>query len=252
VLVSRVDATLIDEPSKHPDHPAAGHPARNRALPATNDAYIPYGIVSGYGVLAERPAETLNFGFKTYPFSTAIDFRVAADGKGGVLIDLWTVNESGYNDIVIYAWIGNAWVEVGRVPSGEVYGEGSNRYTVYSDVLPPEGSYYFRIIDEAGHVHDSPVPVEVAVIALNAVRFEMETVVLGFTTAYGNRYSVKVSDTLSKQAADWETEFVSVLREGVWSEYSNRPFMAGTGTQTQVRVPINRKKAFFKIVQIDE
>lgn len=244
ILVSRVDATLIAVPT---NEPAASDQRRNRAAGDTNDAYIVFNVVRGYGYIDEPPAETLNFGFETYPFSTAIDFRVYADGTGGVLIDLWTVNESGTGDITVYAWIGNAWVEVGRVPAAEVVGEGSNRYTIRSGVLPPEGAYYFRIVDEAGHVHDSPVPVRVTVLAMQALRFDLQSMVIAFNTEYGCRYLVKVCDEAGGGAEGWKAEFVSVLRDGVWSGYSDKPFMAGPGTQTQVRVPVNRRKAFYKI-----
>ncbi len=245
ILVSRAGgAYLVAVPT---NEPAASDQRRNRALGDTNEAYIVFNVVRGYGYIDEPPAETLNFGFETYPFSTAIDFRVYADGSGGVLIDLWTVNESGAGDITVYAWMGNAWVEVGRVPASEVVGEGSNRYTIRSSVLPPEGSYYFRIVDEAGHVHDSPTPVSVTVIAMQALRFDMQSMVIGFNTEYGCRYLVKVCDDVGANADGWTPEFVSVLRDGVWSDYSDQPFMAGPGTQTQVRVPVNRRKAFYKI-----
>ena len=233
---------------------AATDERRNRALDSEFDdeAYILYSVTSGYGVLASNPAEQLNFGFEALPLSTAIDLKARADGNGGVLIDIWTANESGYGDIVVYAWIGNAWVEVGRVPGSQVIGEGSNRYTVRSTVLPPEGSYYFRVVDEAGHVHDSPVPVAVSVITLSALRFEMQTAVISFNTEYGCRYQVKVCDKLGAGADAWAAEYVSVLRDGAWAAYSNQPFAAGPGTQTQVRVPVNRQNAFFKIVLIQE
>jgi len=35
-----------------------------------------------------------------------------------------------------------------------------------------------------------------------------------------------------------------------WTSYSNQSFMAGIGTRTTVRVPVNRQKAFFKIVRV--
>ncbi len=248
VLVSSAEATLVGVPTQEP---AASNPHRNRAKDKDMDkvkeadAFIEYSLTSG------QASETLNFGFATYPLSTAIDFKASADGRGGVVIELWTVNESGYDDIVVYAWLANAWVEVGRVPSGQVVGYGSNAYTIRSSVLPAGGPYYFRIVDEAGHVHDSPVPVSVAVITVSAIRFDMQTAVLTFTTEYGVRYEVRVSDSLSADSGAWSTEYVSVLRDGVWSAYSNRPFMAGQGAQTQVRVPVNRQKAFFKIVRAD-
>ena len=139
-----------------------------------------------------------------------------------------------------------------RVPASDVVGEGSNKYTIRSSVLPPEGAYYFRIIDEAGHVHDSPVPVAVTVITLSGLRFEMQTAVMTFSTEYGCRYAVMVCDCVGAGDEAWSAEYVSVLRDGVWSAYSNQPFVAGPGSQTQVRVPVNRQKAFFKIKLLQE
>jgi hypothetical protein len=251
VLVSRINRILTSVPTQEPE---ASDVARNRALPDALgfDAFIAFNVVSGFGVVAGRGNETLNAGFSSASLSTALDVSAYASGRDGVKIDIWTVNESGSAEIVVYAWIGNAWVVVGRVPSEEVVGEGSNRYTMRSTVLPPEGAYFFRIVDEAGHVHDSGVPVSVTRVRLNALRFEMDTAVLTFTTEQGSTYAVKVSDSLLAPADAWTTEFVSVQKSGGWAAYSDKPFMAGPGAQTAVRVPVNRQKAFFKIVRVDE
>lgn len=250
VLVSRAGATLIAVPTQEP---AASDVRRNRGLPkAGEEAYIVWQVDSGYGVLAGQPGVPLNFGFSTYPLSTALDFWAYASGRDGVKIDIWTVDESGYGDIVVYAWIGNAWVVVGRVPAEEIVGEGSNKYTVAADGLSPEGKYYFRIVDEAGHVHDSPGPVGVTRVRLNALRFEMDTAVLTFNTGQGCSYVVKVSDSLDAPEEAWTAEFVSVQKSGGWSAFSDKPFMAGPGAQTAVRIPVNRQKAFFKIVMVTE
>jgi hypothetical protein len=227
---------------------------RNRALPdkAGVDAYIAYNVVSGYGVLDSVPGEPLNFGFTSAALSTALDVSVYASGNGAVTIELWTDNESGYGDIVIYAWIDNVWVEVGRVPSAEVIGEGSNKYVVQTHGLSADGSYYFKVVDESGHVHESGTPVSVTTLKMNAVSLDMDTVVLSVNTQYERSYAVLVSDDLSAPASEWTAEYVSVLKSGVWSSYSNQPFVAGAGKQTVLRVPISHTKAFFKIVMLED
>ena len=246
VLVSRAGGTLSGVPSQEP---GASDETRNRALPDAPgvDAYIAHSVVSGQGVLAGRPAETLNFGFVTKPLSTALDLDVYASG-GGVMIDVWAVNEAGYEDIVIYAWIGNAWTEVGRVPSWQIVGEGSNRYTVQASGLAVDGAYFFKVVDEAGHVHFSDGPVAVHAIRVAAVRLDMQTLVLTFNTEKGRKYRVMASTDL----VNWATEYASFPTARGWSAYSDEPFTAG-GASVQIRVPVNgRRQAFFKVVRADE
>jgi choice-of-anchor A domain-containing protein len=252
VLVSRSSYKLVDVPTTEP---AASDVMRNRGLPdsAGVDAYIALSVVSGYGTTTDLPGEPQNIGFASSSLSTALDFRAYASGNGTVTVDIWTVNESGCNDIVVYAWINNAWVEVARVSSDQVIGEGSNKYTVTATGLTADQSYYFRIVDESGHVHDSTEAVAVSTVRVSMVQFTMETAVLNFNTEYGCRYIVKVSENLAAGADAWTTEYASVQRGSEWSEYSNAPFMAGEGTTTTIRVPVNnRKQAFFKIVLIDD
>jgi choice-of-anchor A domain-containing protein len=251
ILVSRVSSTLVDVPT---GEPAASNPARNRALPdqAGQDAYIVCNVVSGYGVLDSVPGEPLNFGFKIATLSTALDVSVYASGNGAVTIELWTENESGYGDIVVYAWIGGVWTEVGRVPGSQVVGEGSNKYVIQACGLSAGNSYIFRVVDEAGHVHDSGTSVSVKDVRMNGLRFEMDTAVLTFNTEYERRYAVMVSDDLGAPADEWTAEYVSIQKSGVWSSYSNQPFVAGAGKQTVLRVPVNRQKAFFKIVMLED
>jgi uncharacterized repeat protein (TIGR01451 family) len=244
VLVSRAGATLIDVPN-------TGDERRNRAVEdapnGDENAVIVYMVYSGYGVLAEQPAETLNFGFATYPLSTSIAIGLHA-AAGGVMIDIWTVDESGYGDIVVFAWIGNAWIEVGRVPSRQVLGEGSNRYTVAAEGLAAGGAYFLKVIDEAGHVHFSPAPVAVDALRVEAVRLELQTLTMSFNTTPGRSYVVEVSTDL----AIWSREVVSAPTAAGWSAYGNEPFTAGPGERTEVRVPVNgRPRAFFRVRQAE-
>lgn len=251
VLVSRTESKLAAIPT---DNPQASDPERNRGNPdaAGADAYVAFDVVSGYGSTEALVGETLNVGFNETTLSTALDVKLYTSANGTVSIEVRTVDESGYGDIVVYAWIGGAWVEVGRVPSSSVVGEGNNIYTVPANGLVAGQSYYLRIVDEAGHVHDSALPVSVASVAVESIRLSMQTAYVSFTTEPGSLYVVMVSDALSANPDAWTAEYVSVKVGNAWSDYSNEPFVAGEGTRTQVRVPINREKAFFKIVRILE
>ena len=245
VLVSRVDAALAAVPAEEPD---ASDARRNRALPddGGEDAFIAHSVTSGTGVLADRPSSTLNFGFVSYPLSTAVGLSLHA-AADGVMIELWTENESGDGDIVIGAWIDNAWTEIGRIPAGQLAGEGSNRYTVRAHGLSADGAYLIRIVDESGHVHHSSEPVPVRALVAQAVRLEMDTLAVRFNTERGRRYCVWVSTDL----VTWAPEYVSAPTAGGWSAFSVSPFTAG-GLLTEVRVPLNgRKKAFFRVVMTD-
>ncbi len=242
VLVSRVNAALVDVPDSDDER-------RNRALPDAEgvDAVIVHTVASGAGVLDGRPAETLNFGFKDHPLSTAIDIRLHITPEG-VMIQLWTVDEAGCGDIVIYAWIDNAWVEVGRVPAWLVVGEGANTYSVAANGLAAGGAYYLKVIDEAGNLHLSPTPVAVDALQVEAVRLDLQHIMLRFNTEPGRRYQVEVSTDL----VTWRTEYVSAPTAKGWTPFVAEPFMAGPGTHTEVRVPRNgRARAFFKIKRVE-
>ena len=242
ILVSQVDANLIAVPVTTDE-------TRNRAL--SNDvstAYIEYSVISGYGVLAA--GEQLNFGFDTHPLSTQISIKVYTAADGRVMIEISTVNEGGSADIEIYAMIDGVWVEVARVSGEDVVGFGSNTYTVEATGLIAGQSYLFKIVDEAGHTFESEL-IEVArsPILVGAVTLTPEFMTLTFSTEYGQLYLIKVSESLGA-AAQWNTEYVSSPTAAGWSDYLNEAFMAGPGTTTQVRIPRNRTKAFFKAVQV--
>ncbi len=248
--------------------PATASPMRNRAKEESGAAVIDCGVpviemaesvadVSAFGVLASESSdagvaslpgvEPLNFGFAEYPMSTALDLVAYVSGTG-VLIDLWTVNEAGFDDIVVYAWIGTNWVEVGRVPSEQVVGEGSNLYTLATTGLAADGAYRFKVIDEAGHLHYSNGEIAVQSIRISAVRLDLQSVALRFNTEPGRRYQIQVSTDL----VTWQTEYVRAPMATGWTEYDTAPFMAGPGTQTEVLVPRNgRARAFFKAKRVE-
>jgi len=243
VLVSRVNATLTHVP-------ASTDPERNRALPqdSTPYAYITYTVPSGGGVLSGAVSEPLNAGLLNHPMSIEIGLSVYADAEG-VKIEIETVDENGKHDIEIYAWIDEDWVEVGRVPSSEVYGEGCRQYTVCANGLTVGESYMFRVLDEAGHEHTLTQAVTVRHnIRMTSIRMEMQTAKVRFATEEGRSYVVKTSSDL----VNWTVEYVKYPRAGgKWSdEFSNAPFTAGPGTSTEVVVPVNgRNRVFFKAVK---
>jgi hypothetical protein len=213
---------------------------------------IAYPVISGYGVLAARPWEQLNFGFSEHPLSTQIDLKVYAAGNGRVMIEISTVNENGSNDIEIYAMLDGQWVLVANVPSEQVVGFGSNTYTVEAFGLTPGESYLFKIIDESGHIFETPTAVTVALepIVVEGMTLTPEMITVTFNTDYGNFYQVLVTTDLGA-SAEWTVEYVSSPTASGWSELNNEPFMAGPGEATTVRIPRNRDKAFFKIIKVE-
>ena len=251
VLVSRVSRTLVGVPT---DEPAASDVNRNRALPDTDGeyAYISDVVVSGYGVQSETPGEPLNFGFTTTSLSTALDVSVYASGDGSVMLELWTSDENGYGDITVYAWINNAWVEVGRVPADQVVGEGSNKYVIQVQGLTVGTAYSFKIVDESGHIHYSDSPVTVESIKMDSVCLDMDTFVFSVNTQYERRYNVMMSTNLNASANEWAVEYASVKTNGAWAAYSKKPFKAKAQKKTVIRVPVNQKKAFYKVLMLED
>jgi len=76
-----------------------------------------------------------------------------------VTIQLSTVNEAGCGDIVIYAWIDNAWAELAVCPPGLSWARARTLYSVTASRLVAGSAYYLRVIDEAGNLHLSLTPV---------------------------------------------------------------------------------------------
>ena len=250
ILVSRVDAELIDVPT---DEPEASDETRNRAVTNTADtAMIVYPVVSGYGVLTT--GEPLNFGFVYHPLSTEIMLKAYAAEDGQVMLDIYTVNENGNADIVIYAQIDNKWVEVGRVLSDALLG-GSSMYTVVTTGLTPGESYYFQVLDEAGHIFESPLAITVALpsVSVAAIALNAEYVEMIFQTEPWQPYQLKMTTELGA-SAKWTTEYTRVehpFEPGVWMTAAKEFTGTLDQTTTKVRVFRNHKRAFFKAVKFN-
>ena len=88
----------------------------------------------------------------------------------------------------------------------------------------------------------------VKTVRVGAVRLDPQTMAVTFNTEYGRSYVVQSSPDL----VNWTVEHASYATATGMSDSSNEPFMAGPGTQTEVRVPVNgRKQMFFRIVLVE-
>ncbi len=234
------------KPTKVPSSPN-NNKKKNRAVQLESDAIIEVEVTVEAYTEPLNETQALNFGFEEIPLSAALDLTVYASSSG-ILIDVNTVDESGYEDIVVYAWIGTRWVEVGRVPGEQLMGEGSNRYTIPAYGLMAETSYRFMVVDEQGNTHYSNGLIPVQSLRVKAVRLNMQTLTLSFNTEPGRRYRVKSSTDL----VHWSSEGASYPTANGWSKISAAPFTA-SDTQIQVRVPANgRQRAFFRIERVDD
>ncbi len=209
-----------------------------------NDHNFPQDDIAGGYSPASEVTNSYSSVLVSRPLSSAIDLCVYATADG-IVAELWTANEAGTDDIVVCALIGNDWVEVGRLPGSSIRGEGSHSYPVALQGLAVGGSYLFKVIDEVGHEHFSPERVTVGTMRMAALRMSVNTATLTFDTVERRQYVVKTSTDL----IHWVNEYVSYpMASNSWSALVNKPFTAGPGTQTEVRVPVNgRQRAFFKI-----
>jgi len=111
---------------------AATHPERNRAADSgEGDAMAVFAVVSGHGVGAD-PGEPVNAGFLPgIDPTTASAILIQAYGTpgGGVLVEFESLDETGFNDMVLYLWTDGEWKEVGRLPSTG-YGNHTYRFSV--------------------------------------------------------------------------------------------------------------------------
>ena len=205
------------------------------------------GVLQEVGTASGSPA----------PLSTSISLSVYCSSNS-IWADVYTVNENGSSPIKIYAFINGDWVLVGTVDS--VYGDGdSHKYHVLLSGLVAGNSYLFKIVDESSHVHVLSGALTVETIRVGGVSLEtatvnemtMQTLVVTFNTVTGNKYLVKVASSLTATDGEWALEYVSQNRGGVWGDYSTNAFTS-VSDQTQIRVPINKDKAFFRIFKVEE
>lgn len=113
--------------------------------------------------------EVEDYSLNHLALSATVDV-VAYATSAGVVIDLWTVGESGSGDLTVYAWIAGEWTEVGCVPASEVVGEGSNRYRIAAAGLVEGKAYHFKVVDETGKAHRPARPITVKAIRARAAR----------------------------------------------------------------------------------
>ena len=117
--------------------PAAGSGAasdiqRNRAVAdGANYASVSYTLYPGHGIGADR-GEPVNAGFLPgIDPTTASAILIQAYGTPGgeVLVEFESLDETGFNDMVLYLWTDGKWKEVGRLPSTG-YGNHTYRFSV--------------------------------------------------------------------------------------------------------------------------
>ena len=198
------------------------------------------GVVQSVGTASGSPS----------PLSSAISLSVYY-ASNSVCADVYTVNEKGTNPIKLYAWINGSWVLVGTVNS--VFGDGdSHKYHILLSGLVAGQSYLFKVEDEVGHIFEMASPLQVETITVDRAIMELSMQMLNvtFNTEPGRNYQVKVNQDLAAPANQWTVEDVSQYKGSSWGALTN-VFMAG-GTQTNIRIPVNKTKAFFKIYMLEE
>ncbi len=179
----------------------------------------------------------------TAPLSLGMSISVYY-ASNSVWATVSTVGENGNDTIEIFVKVGDAWEPVGEIiPCGE----GAHVYTVELNGLVPGESYMFMIKDEEGHEFYLSDPLQVKVIMVGEMvmvtEMEMKKLAVTFNTEVGRRYRVKVSDSLT--SGEWTVEEVYI--DGAFTNV----FMASEN-QTQIRIPINKNKAFFRIFMLED
>jgi hypothetical protein len=187
------------------------------------------------------------------PLSASVSLSVYY-ASNSVCADIYTVSERGTMPIKVYAWINGAWVLVGTVDN--VFGEGDHKYHIILTGLTPGQSYQFRVIDEVGREYTLSQPYEVKAITVGdaaiesvvVAEMEMQMLTVTFNTEAGRRYQVKISENLAAPVGQWTVEDVYLDSVGGFVT----EFTAGVGTQTQIRIPVNKNKAFFRIYMLED
>jgi hypothetical protein len=239
--------------------PAAGVYTLSVQAPAGMAAQIParFRFTNEAGQGGSSPVglaltgEVEDYLFSRGALAASVDVEAYAT-RGGVELTLHTVNESGVGDIVVFAWSGGAWVEVARIPASEVVGEGSNTYRARAEGLKEGEAYAIKVVDEEGRVHIPKHKIRVKAIRTKRLRVTEGQLELTFSTELGLRYQVLSCGSLGASQDGWAGEPVSVLTEEGWSPWSARPFMAGAGEETTVRIRRERGNAYYKIARVDD
>jgi len=219
------------------------------ASPATGENGINSISLSGSGALEVDGLSAT--GGSTAPLSLGMSLSVYYAGTG-VWARVSTVSEEGHDPIKIYADINGDGKFDENEMVGIIYdthGDGFDHvYTVPLSGLVPGESYFFSILDDEGHtfVMSEPVPVKVIQVGETAVETVMEMKMLSvlFNSEPGRRYQVKISESLDS-AASWTVADV-YIDGGFTNEF------AAAGEQTQMRIPINKTKAFFRIFMLED
>ncbi|MDD4025385.1 MAG: hypothetical protein PHN85_05620 [Kiritimatiellae bacterium] len=185
------------------------------------------------------------------PLSLGISLSVYYAGTG-VWARVSTVGEDGHDPIRIFAVIAGKLTEVGVIY--DTHGDGGDHvYTVPLGGLVPGESYLFSILDDEGHTFVMSEPLQVKVIEVGetavetvpVMEMEMKMLAVVFNSEPGRRYQVKISESLDA-AASWKVEDAVYINGGFTNEF------AAAGAQTQIRIPVNKNKAFFRIIMLED
>jgi hypothetical protein len=222
----------------------SGQLSQTITSPATSKTGINSIALSGIGALDVGGLAAV--GGSPVPLSLGMSLSVYY-ASNTVWATVNTVSENGHDPIRIHAKIGGAWVLVGSVD--KPYGEGDHAYTVPLSGLVPGESYMFKIEDEESRTFFIPEPLQVQVIQIGETAvetwMEMQMLSVVFNSKPGKRYQVKISESLGA-AASWTVENNVYINGGFTNEFT------AVGEQTQIRIPVNKNKAFFRIFMLKD
>lgn len=182
------------------------------------------------------------------PLSSRVDFSVYFN-NGKFVVDIYTVDENGSGQLEVYAWIDGQWKLIG---TADAVGSGNNHYRLNVSDLTVGESYRFKVVDEEGRVHLSDGEIEVKSIVMQAVQLGLDTFIIQFNSEEGKSYKLLISSDVSTPLDQWTVESVQVNGPEGWSGFMDEFQGTANSAQTQIRVPKNLDKAFFKVVLIQD